>query len=145
MNSIIEKLSDFYLKLDLKSVQNLDAIYGENIVFTDPAHQLDGLPALRAYFVHLIENLEYCSIEVQEVLEQETSDKESQAFIIWIMTFKHPRLKKGKPIVLAGVSHIKFQEKIHYHRDYFDLGAMLYEHLPLIGRIILNIKRRLAQ
>jgi hypothetical protein len=35
--------------------------------------------------------------------------------------------------------------KIYYHRDYFDMGAMLYEHLPLLGRIIQRLKHRLGQ
>ena len=35
--------------------------------------------------------------------------------------------------------------KIYYHRDYFDMGAMVYEQLPLLGRIVRKIKQRLGQ
>jgi hypothetical protein len=30
------------------------------------------------------------------------------------------------------------------HRDYFDLGAMLYEQLPLLGAVVRTLKGRLG-
>jgi hypothetical protein len=45
---------------------------------------------------------------------------------------------------LEGISHLRFGEKIDYHRDYFDLGQMVYEQIPLVGRIIKTIKKRLS-
>ncbi|QHF41154.1 transcriptional regulator [Pseudomonas sp. S34] len=30
------------------------------------------------------------------------------------------------------------------HRDYFDAGALLYEHLPVLSRAIAWLKRRLG-
>ncbi|HGP4674712.1 TPA: nuclear transport factor 2 family protein, partial [Vibrio cholerae O1] len=35
--------------------------------------------------------------------------------------------------------------KVTYHRDYFDMGEMLYEQLPVLGQVIRAIKRRLGQ
>ena len=31
--------------------------------------------------------------------------------------------------------------KIYYHRDYFDMGSLLYEHLPLLGKIIQKLNK----
>jgi hypothetical protein len=44
------------------------------------------------------------------------------------------------------MSYLQFDKagKVRYHRDYFDLGAMLYEHLPLLGSLVKTIKRRLG-
>ncbi|HDY7901818.1 TPA: nuclear transport factor 2 family protein, partial [Vibrio vulnificus] len=54
--------------------------------------------------------------------------------------------KKGACVEVKGVSHLKFEAgKVIYHRDYFDLGEMLYENLPLLGGIIRAIKQRLGQ
>ena len=41
---------------------------------------------------------------------------------------------------------IEFDEagKVCQHRDYFDLGAMLYEQLPLLGPVVRTIKMRLG-
>ena len=56
----------------------------------------------------------------------------------------HPRLNRGNEFSVAGVSIIKFNDKIYSHRDYFDLGAMLYEQLPLFGSMTKFIKRKLG-
>jgi len=42
------------------------------------------------------------------------------------------------------VSHVAFEERVTYQRDYFDAGAMVYEHVPLFGWIVRWIKRLLA-
>ena len=42
------------------------------------------------------------------------------------------------------ISHIRFEERINYHRDYYDLGEMLYEHIPLYGWFTRQLKTRLA-
>ena len=62
----------------------------------------------------------------------------------WIMSYQHPKLAAGRSIDVAGISHIRFEEKIFYHRDYYDLGEMLYEHIPLYGWITRRLKARLA-
>jgi hypothetical protein len=55
---------------------------------------------------------------------------------------RHARLRPGELLSLPGASVIKFEERIHYHRDYFDVGAMLYERLPVVGGLIRSIKAR---
>ncbi len=35
------------------------------------------------------------------------------------------------------------QIKICHHRDYYDLGALLYERIPVLGKLIRSIKARL--
>ena len=58
----------------------------------------------------------------------------------------HPSLRAGDTIRVEGASYLRTHNgKIYYHRDYFDMGAMLYEHLPLLGRIVQRIKKRLGQ
>jgi len=34
---------------------------------------------------------------------------------------------------------------IVYHKDYYDLGEMVYEHIPLLGFFVKKIKKRLAK
>jgi hypothetical protein len=63
------------------------------------------------------------------------------------MVMRHPRLRKGSPVTVEGLSRLEFdaEEKVKLHRDYFDLGEMLYENLPLIGMVVTSIKKRLGQ
>jgi len=62
------------------------------------------------------------------------------------MTYEHPRLKGGKPISLEGCSLLRWNldGKVERHRDYFDAGALLYQHVPLMGGAIRWLRRRLA-
>ena len=62
------------------------------------------------------------------------------------MTAKHPKFLKGQSVRVEGASFLKTRNgKIYYHRDYFDMGSLLYEHLPLLGKIIQKIKQRVAR
>ena len=61
-----------------------------------------------------------------------------------ILGYRHPRLARGAPIRVEGCSYLQWRDKVHLHRDYFDAGALLYEHLPLLGGTIGWLKRRLA-
>ena len=69
--------------------------------------------------------------------------EENEAAIYWNMSYQHPRLNGGKIVNVQGSSHLKgCDDKVIFHRDYIDLGAMLYEQVPLLGRIIRFLKRR---
>lgn len=65
--------------------------------------------------------------------------------LTWTMSYQHPKLNGGKTIAVKGASQLNFDEKrIVRHRDYFDGGALLYEHIPLLKRVIFFLKNRLA-
>jgi len=89
--------------------------------------------------------IEQCDFVIGEIFEkkQDTFVKNQEAMVLWEMTFAHPQLNKGKSILVPGNSHIKFDHKIYYHRDYFDTTSMLYEYIPLLGFIIKKIKQRM--
>ena len=56
----------------------------------------------------------------------------------------HIILNKGKEFVVQGVSEIHFENNlVTYHRDYFDMGEMVYERIPIFGWITKKIKNRL--
>ncbi len=65
------------------------------------------------------------------------------AYIKWVMHFRHPRLR-NRLISVRGVSHLKFSDKIEYHEDFYDMGAMLYEQLPVLGNVTRWLRLRLA-
>lgn len=114
-------------------------IYSDDIEFVDPAHSIYGIQALVSYFNNMMKELTYCRFDIREVHELEGS-----ATLCWTMTLSHPKLKRGKLIAVEGMTLVRFGNKIDYHRDYFDLGAMLYEHVPLLGRAVKFLKKGLA-
>ncbi|GHE81380.1 nuclear transport factor 2 family protein [Thalassotalea profundi] len=131
---------DVYQTLSTKNLGLLETIYHKEVTFIDPIHQIEGLDNLHRYFQHLYENLSSCDFVIEHVISQE-----KEAAIYWQMSYQHPKLNKGKIVEVQGSSHIKSQEdKIIYHRDYLDLGAMLYEQLPVFGQLTKWIKTRAA-
>lgn len=129
---------NIYQKLSTDNLYLLADIYHQDIVFIDPMHQLTGLEHLQHYFNNLYQQLSYCEFKIENVIEQN-----NEAAVYWQMSYQHPRLNAGKIVNVQGSSHIKgLNDKVIYHRDYLDLGAMLYEQLPLLGRIISWLKNR---
>lgn len=131
---------DIYQKLSTNNLELLADVYHSDVTFIDPIHRVDGFEALASYFSDLYANLSECDFIVTEVVEQE-----NQAAIYWEMSYKHEKLNKGKPVSVSGSSHIKSQDgKVIYHRDFLDLGVMIYEQIPLLGRLIKWIKVKAA-
>lgn len=137
LSAPIEKLIGLYQKLGANNLQLLDEVYGAEVIFCDPMHRVEGLASLKAYFANLYQNLGSIDFEFHRVM-----DDGSHAMLVWTMTFTHPRLAAGKPISVEGVSQIDYSDKVDFHRDYFDVGAMLYEHIPGLGALVRLVKRR---
>lgn len=134
----LEKFIEVYQKLDTDNLALLKSIYASDIEFSDPLHEISGFTALEAYFSHLYSNLTHCRFNVEEVFFQDDN-----AALYWVMTFCHPKLNKGRAIRVEGHSKLKgTNDKVFYHRDYLDVGAMLYEHIPFLGKCVKLVKRR---
>lgn len=120
--------------------ENITAIYSSDVLFKDPVHEVRGLTLLQNYFTKISGNLISCEFEfIDEMVTAEC------AHITWNMHFRHPSIAQGKLTTLRGMSFIKYNDKIFYHEDAYDLGAMLYEHLPIIGKLTSWVKHRLSQ
>ena len=129
-----------YQKLSTNNLDLLAKIYHVDVIFVDPMHKVEGLDELFKYFESLYQNLTTCNFEIQQVISNE-----NQAAIYWKMTYQHGKLNKGKVVTVYGNSHIKGQNnKVTYHRDYLDLGEMLYEQLPIFGKLTKWIKTKAA-
>ena len=132
----LEKFINVYQKLSSNNLALLVNVYHQNVTFIDPIHQVEGFDNLYQYFKGLYQNLASCEFEIEHVIMQE-----SHAAIYWTMSYRHAKLNKGKTVVISGNSHLKGRgDKVIYHRDYLDLGAMFYEQLPVLGKLIRWIK-----
>lgn len=139
-DSLLDQFVDIYQRLDKNRLQTLREVYSEDVIFEDALHKLQGIDELIRYFENQYQNLNSCSFTVLEA--QQTNDS---AWLIWQMRFSHPKLRNGEEIDVPGASHLRLQEKISYHRDYVDMGQVLYEHVPVLGRAVRWIKQRAVQ
>ncbi|GIU05418.1 nuclear transport factor 2 family protein [Shewanella glacialipiscicola] len=139
-NPLVDNFIELYQALNKNNLHLLGQVYGDDIIFTDPMHQISGLESLTQYFAKLYENVQHIQFEIKEVQQSD-----GQASLFWQMQYRHPKLNKGQLIRVDGMSQLKFNDKIYFHRDYFDLGQMLYEQVPFVGGLIRLLKTRAAK
>ena len=140
MSDFLRRFATEFAALDAGNLARLGELYSDDVLFRDPLHEVRGLPALQRYFAEMYANvgrLDFDFYGFDQVCDGE-------GYLRWTMHFRHPRLRGGAPISVDGCSHLLWWDKVYQHRDYFDAGAMLYEHLPLMGGVIAWLKRRLA-
>jgi len=138
----LKAFTEVYKNLTRSNLHTLELVYSRDIRFADPAHEIIGLAALQNYFAKLYEHTSSIHFDFTH-----SHQAGGEAYLQWKMTFSHPRLGGGARITVPGASFLEFDDsgRVRYHRDYFDLGLMLYEQLPLLGAIIKKIKRKLGQ
>ncbi|MGQ0811308.1 MAG: nuclear transport factor 2 family protein [Nitrospiraceae bacterium] len=137
MQTVVERFKQAYNQLNAQSLGLLNELYSDDVRFQDPFRRITGLPALMGYCAELYRHVQSSSFSFEDDVVQGNS-----AVLTWTMSLKHPRLNGGDVVTVPGSTHIRFRDKVFYHRDYFDGAAMLYENLPLIGLIIRAIKAR---
>ncbi len=141
VHTIPQKIRNLYLRFDKKMLANLTNVYSEDIQFRDPLHALNGLQNLTDYYSGMMGDLLECRFEFHHSMEM--LDR-GEAILFWTMHYRHKKLAGGKMLELTGNTHILFNDKVYYHRDYYDAGSMLYEHLPLMGFAIRSVKKRIG-
>lgn len=132
----------FYNQLNIKNLSTLDSIYDAQVQFIDPVHSILGRDALQAYFQHAYERLSYSQFEVKHAV----GDHE-RGFVSWQMQFAHPAIGGGQPQLLDGCSELVrgADGKVQYHRDYYDLTQLVYQHVPVLSWMTAKVKQKMAQ
>lgn len=157
MNTFLKQFSTHFVQLNVSNLDEIGKLYADDVTFIDPLHQITGLTALRQYFEQMYANIKsidfvmhghdqiYKNVSTIGLAIPDDELSSGEGYLRWRMRFSHPRLKNGQTIEVEGCSHLRWSKnKVYYHRDYFDAGAMLYEHLPVMGRVIAWLKRRLV-
>lgn len=142
MRTLILKTKQYYETWGSEeSLVRLPELYADNIEFIDPIHKVHGIQALSSYFYSSAKGLNYCNFEItNEIVNSE------QAVLLWTMRYSHKRIDSGADLSIDGNSYIKPNadaSKIEYQKDYYDLGEMLLDHIPLIGYLNRQIKTRI--
>ncbi|SOE51833.1 FIG002994: Putative transcriptional regulator [plant metagenome] len=140
MSAFLQDFARRFADLDADTLDRLPTLYTDDVRFRDPLHEIQGIQALHAYFEKLYANVESLRFDFQGMDEV----RAGEGYLRWVMTYRHPRIARGEPVQVEGCSHLLWRDKVHAHRDYFDAGALLYEHLPLLGGAISLLKGRLA-
>ena len=137
----IEFTKKFFNSLNQETMDLVNIFYHPNAKFYDPIGNHEGVNSIKKYYAGIYEPVTKIKFDYDEPF----MNNEQLAFP-WKMTYCSSKLNKGKPIVVNGISRIKFDPVTHqaiYHRDYFDMGQMVYEEVPLLGSVVKWIKNKL--
>lgn len=143
MSDRLKEIQSLFNNFNSNTLSLADDFYDPDVVFLDPIVELKGRDALKAYYADMYENVTSIRFDFSGGIE-----KEEEAVVFWTMEVRAKGFKGGEPVFLDGTSHIKFggdSGKAVYHRDYFDMGAFVYENIPVLGSIIRYTKKRLSK
>lgn len=142
MSEFLQRFARDFAGLDASNLDRLGLLYADDIHFSDPLHDVHGLTELRRYFEQLYANVSQLDFDFSGFDQVQ----DGQGYLRWTMRYRHPRLQGGAPITLQGCSLLLWnaEGKVVRHQDFFDAGALLYEHIPLLGCVIRWLRRRLA-
>jgi ketosteroid isomerase-like protein len=120
-----------------KNLSRLDEFYSQDAVFMDPITTVKGLKEIKTYYAHAYKHVTSIRFEFVDFVIQD-----DQVCGFWKMHLAAKRLNGGKEFVVEGVSRMKFNKdgKVNFHRDFLDLGSMVYERLPLFGGVVRKLK-----
>jgi hypothetical protein len=140
MSDFLRQFAQRFAGLNKDNLEHLDQLYSDDALFCDPLHEVRGLANIRRYFAELYANVSELRFDFYGFDQV----RDGEDYLRWTMSYRHPRLAGGQLIRVEGCSHLLWHSKVYRHRDYFDAGSLLYEHLPLLGPAIRWLKRRLA-
>lgn len=134
-----ERIRELFNAMARETTHLVDELYEADVRFDDPFHRIDGREALRAYYARMYAGV----LGIRFDFSDETVGADDLV-LYWTMRYRHARLRGGAEISLEGCSRLVYGEtgRIARHRDYFDAGALLYEHVPLLGRAVRLIRER---
>lgn len=119
--------------------QVVDEFYHPEIEFSDPVEGLKGRAEIKAYYGNMYKNVQEIKFDFREMVSQGDT-----VVGVWVMTLKTESLNDGKPFQVEGNSVIRFKDgQAIYHRDYFDMGAFIYERIPVVGWLVRKVKSKL--
>jgi hypothetical protein len=138
---LLQRFEQFYSDFKTADLARLEDLYFPQVQFRDPVREVSGIPQLRRYFSASRRSVAECRFEFCDRLHDE-----KQCFYEWRMHYRHPRLAGGDLLTLRGMSHIRFSgDSIVAHEDIYDMGAMLYEHVPVLRTGVRWLKQRLQE
>lgn len=137
----LDALIHFYQTLTPERVANFDQHYSTDAYFKDPFNEVRGVPAIARIFTHMFQQVDDPRFVVTESIMDDKG-----AMLVWEMGYRVRLWGRGQTQVMRGVSHLRFdpQDKVVYHRDYWDTGEELYMKLPGLGSVMRGLRRLLA-
>jgi hypothetical protein len=128
-------------RLTPDTMTELDSLLTDDVRFVDPFHDVSGRNAMRAVLAKMFADLDQVRFMVKHV-----ACAQRIGFASWTLTGV-PRSSRLKRLTLQGVSeiHLDHAGRVTTHIDYWDVASQLYEYVPVLGRVLAAVRRRIAR
>jgi len=132
-----DRYKKFLESLTATDVGSLKDHVSEDIRFSDPFHDVQGVDAMASIFDRLFETVTNVQFEV---LDHAVDG--SLVFFRWRLSAN----LSGKGWRVEGVTHLTFNAErvVVSHREYWDAASQFYERFPVIGPLLRYLRRRVA-
>jgi len=122
IDAFLARYCEFFENLRPERLHQVDQLFDQDALFRDPFNDVQGRPAIRRIFEHLLTDYPRTRFRVIESCPTHHS-----AFIRW--TFQPD---SERDLQIEGVSRVIFNAKgeVLDHRDYWDSASELFAHLP---------------
>jgi len=135
------KLAAYFQSISEATLPQLRDFYAPDAYFKDPFNEVRDVASIEHIFSEMYVSLHDPRFVVHNKIEQGFD-----AFLTWDFCFQIKKYKPGVTQTIRGSSHLKFdiQNRVCYHRDYWDAAEELYEKLPLVGGLMRFLKKRVG-
>ena len=133
----LKEFKEWFLHLNETTLNEIDSYYDENVFFKDPFNEFNGRDKLKKLFLHM-----FITFKNPHFVFIDNIENSEGIFMTWDFIFSY----KEKLFKIHGSSHLKLndEEKIVYHRDYWDVGEELLLKIPLIKNLYGIFQNKLA-
>lgn len=140
INEVLENYKLLFENLSVEAVEeDFLQVFSHDVYFKDPFNAVHGLAQLQTIFRHMFTSLLEPQFRILDF-----AGNQNRGFLEWQLTFK---LKvDGDSQLIQGTSKIKINQhnQVCSHIDYWDSGEYVYQKVPLLGRVIAMINKRLS-
>ena len=129
--------AEFLENLTAEGVTGLSTYVADDVLFSDPFHEVKGAAQMARIFVQMFEKVSDVSFKVNN-----SAASGNIVYFNWVLSGK---LSK-KSWIIEGVTQLKFNDrmKVESHVEYWDAASQFYERFPIFGPMLRYFRHRIA-
>jgi steroid Delta-isomerase len=141
MSARLQRLVAFYETIAEQSLPEIRSLYASNAYFKDPFNEVNDIASIEKIFAHM-----FVASHDPRFIVLSSIENGDEAFLVWEFRFRIKRYKPDVEQIIRGASHLRLDanDRVTFHRDYWDAAEEFYEKLPLIGSLVRFVKRRVS-
>lgn len=141
MSERLDRLAAYFESITEATSPKLRDFYATDAYFKDPFNEVCTVASIEHIFAEM-----YVSLHDPRFVVHNKVEQDDEAFLTWDFCFCIKKYKPNVTQTIRGSSHLKFggDDRVCYHRDYWDAAEELYEKLPIVGRLMRFLKRQMG-